>query len=160
MLLSPSFFKTTKIKMRRQHRWSWCYKKSSTAIILQWMSFPTPLQLKTWDWCYWCKVFYRETCASWNCEVCLSRPVQEDRSLFLSIARAGSDILLYQSHTPTEQEKEWRSLWREREATQASLFHVSLALLCFLLSFIPSSTVSCMNDIYLVTITELWKKAL
>lgn len=159
MLLSPSFFKTTKIKMRRrQHRCSWCHKKSSTAN-LQWMSFLTPLQLKTWHWYYWRKVSYRETYASSNSAACLSRPVQEDRYLFLSAARAGSDILLYHTHQLNRKKSE--DHFGKRGATEASLFHTSLALLCLLLpSFIPSSTQSCIKDIYLVTVTELWKKVL
>lgn len=63
-LLSPSFFKSTKIKMRRrQHRRSWCCKKSSTANIMPWMSFLSPLQLTTWNQYYWWQsIIQRKLC--------------------------------------------------------------------------------------------------
>lgn len=57
---------------------------------------------------------YRETWASSNSVVCLSRLVWVHRCRFLSAARAGSDILLHHTEQPNR-EKRGKSLWKEEQ---------------------------------------------
>lgn len=77
--------------------------------------------------------------------VCLSRPIQMNKDLSFSAARAGS--------SRGQPKREKREVDLETEAT---FLHTSLALLY---PHFPYNILFCTKDIYLIAVTELWEKA-